>query len=66
MDDDTDDQAILPPGSKCSCGHALPWHLIKLALKGFKHICSCGRAYVPVEGGVVPAGVEKNPFAETP
>jgi hypothetical protein len=57
---------VLKPGSKCPCGQALPWHLIELALPGFKHVCSCERLYEPVEGGVHCTGTEKNPFAAMP
>ena len=51
-------------GDPCPCGQPLPWHLFRLGLDGFSHICSCERRYRRKNGEVVLDGTERNPVAE--
>lgn len=36
---------VLPAQMNCICGAKLPWHLVEIADKRFKNLCSCGRVW---------------------
>jgi hypothetical protein len=45
-------------GAPCLCGAGLPWHMIGFGLA--HHVCSCGRAYRVVDGGLVPTSADND------
>ncbi len=49
----SENENMIENGATCSCGKALPWHLLALGIDGFEHICTCGLAWLPCDGGAI-------------